>query len=91
MGDHLITVEEFETAREKTDEIWSDYEVFEAERDRLEFRKLIIWIVEGTVRHPAGHNPYEVENETITLIYDVVNHGEFISCSGRRPGLVCCY
>jgi len=78
MGDQLITVEAFENAREQSDEIWSDYEVFEEERDRLEFRELIIRIVEGTVIHPSGHNQYEVEEETISLINDVVHHGEYI-------------
>jgi len=78
MGDQLITVEAFENAREQSDEIWSDYEVFEEERDSLEFRELIIRIVEGTVIHPQGHNSYEVEEETISLIDDVVHHGEYV-------------
>jgi len=78
MEDQLITVEEFENAREKSDEIWSDYDVFEEERDRLEFRELIVRIVEGTVLHPQGHNPYEVEVETISLIDDIFHQSEFI-------------
>ena len=78
MGNQLITVEEFENAREQSDEIWSDYEVFEEERDRLEFRELIVRIVEGTVLHPQGHSSYEVEEETISLINDVFHHGEHI-------------
>ena len=78
MGDQLITVEAFEHAREQADEIWSDYEVFEEERDRLDFRELIVRIVEGTVIHPGGHNQYEIEEATISLIDDVVHHGEYI-------------
>jgi len=78
MTERVITVEAFEHARLKTDEMWSDYEVFEEERDRLDFRELIIRIVEGTVIHPHGHNEYEVEEETISIINDIIHHGEYI-------------
>lgn len=69
----VITVEQYENAREKSDDIWSDYDVFDEERDRAPLREIVLEVVESQYTHPAGPaSIYEMECSANELVWDKV-------------------
>jgi hypothetical protein len=70
--DPVLTTDEFDAAREQADDIWDDYEVFDEERDRVDFRELYTRLVEAVLIHPAGHSSYEMDEAVDTLISEIV-------------------
>lgn len=51
---NVVTSEEYKNARDKSDSIWSDFEVFEEERDTVPLREIVCEVVESQYTHPAG-------------------------------------
>lgn len=72
--DPVITVERFESAREQSDDMWSDSEVFFEERDGVPLYEIVYSVLEGAATHPAGHNAYEVDESVDSLVWDLVFH-----------------
>jgi len=69
----VITVDRYEHAREQSDEMWDDYEVFEEERDRAHLREVVLEVVEGQYTHPAGPDSvYGMEGSAEELVWDKV-------------------
>lgn len=73
MVNPVITVEDYEEARGKSDDIWSDYDVFDEERDPAPLREVVLEVVEGQYTHPAGPDSvYGMENSAQDLVWDKV-------------------
>jgi len=69
----VITVDRFETAREQSDDMWSDFEVFDEERDAAQLREIVLEVVEGQYTHPAGPDSvYGMQNSAEDLVWDKV-------------------
>jgi hypothetical protein len=69
----VITVDQFENAREKSDDIWSDFDVFDEERDKAPLREIVLEVVESQYTHPAGPTTiYEMESSADELVWDKV-------------------
>lgn len=69
----IITVSEYEHAREQSDEIWDNYDVFDEERDRAPLRDIVLEVVEGQYTHPSGPDSvYGMENSGEELVWDKV-------------------
>lgn len=74
MSNLVITRTEFEEAREKSDEMWTDYEVFEEERDPVDLHRLVKQVVEGQYTHPDGaESLYGLESSAQGLVSDLVH------------------
>jgi len=72
-NDPVISVDEFEEARESADEMWSDFEVFEEERDSVPLQHIVFEVVEGQYTHPAGPDSmYGLEGSAQDLVWDKV-------------------
>lgn len=72
--DPVITQERFDTARELSDDVWSDSEVFYEEREGAPLYEIVYSVIEGLATHPAGHNSYEVDESVDSLVWDLVFH-----------------
>lgn len=71
--DPVITVEQYDHAREQSDSKWNDYEVFDEERSRAPLREIVLEVVEGQYTHPAGPDSvYGMENSAEELVWDKV-------------------
>lgn len=74
MYDKVITDDQFKQAREQSDDVWDDSEVFFEERDRYPLRELVLTAVEGEFTHPAGnHTVHTLEDSIEGLTNDYVN------------------
>lgn len=74
MWETLITADDFEHAREQSDDIWDDYDVFYEERDEYPLRELVLQVVEGLFTHPSGtHNMQDLSDSVDGLVHDYVN------------------
>lgn len=51
----LMTDEQFESERERSDDYWEDYEVFDEGRDRFDMKSLVLRVVVGNFEHEQGH------------------------------------
>lgn len=77
--EQVISLDEFEEEREKSDEIWSDYEVFEESRDRVPLREIVLEAVEGQYTHPNGPDTvYGLEGSSDTLAREKITHGDLV-------------
>jgi hypothetical protein len=74
MREKIITAEEYKQARENTDDYWSDWDVFEEERDRYPLRGLVLEAVEGEFTHPSGdHTVMTLSDSVSGLVSDYVS------------------
>lgn len=74
MADFVITESEFENAREQSDEMWSDYDVFEEERRPVDLHRLVKQVVEGQYTHPQGADTlYGMSGSAESLVTDLVH------------------
>lgn len=81
MQDPVITVDRYEHAREQSDDVWTDWDVFHEERDSVDLREIVLEVVEGMFTHPSGeHSVYEVTESANSLVWDKVT-----SSSGLVP------
>lgn len=72
--DSVITMERYNHAREQSDDVWTDEEVFFEERDKAPLYDIVYSVLEGAATHPAGHNAYEVDESVDSLVWDLVYH-----------------
>ena len=71
----VISEADFRNAREQSDDMWSDYEVFDEERDKAPLRELVLEVVEGQYTHPSGPDSvYGMEGSADDLVWDKVFH-----------------
>lgn len=69
--DPVITVDRYEHAREQSDDVWTDWDVFHEERDSVDLREIVLEVVEGMFTHPSGeHSVYEVTESANSLVWD---------------------
>ena len=52
--EQVISVDEFEESRKLSGDEWSDFEVFEESRERVDLRELVKSVVESQYTHPGG-------------------------------------
>lgn len=71
--DPVITVDRYEHAREQSEDIWTDWDVFDEERDNVNLREIVLEAVEGMFTHPSGeHSVYELDESVNSLVWDKV-------------------
>lgn len=77
--DAVITVDEYENAREKSGDQWSDFEVFSEERDRAPLREIVLEVVEGQYTHPSGPDSvYGMRGSAGELVRDKVFSSDLV-------------
>lgn len=71
----IIEVEEWEEAREESDDdVWSDYDVFFEARDRYDLKELALTAVEGQFTHPSGHHsPMTLQDVVVSISEEFVD------------------
>lgn len=74
MREQVITMDRYNHAREQSDDIWDDDEVFDEERDQYPLRELVLEVVEGQFTHPdPNHNSQTVQDSVDGLVFDYVS------------------
>jgi hypothetical protein len=77
--DSVITESKYKNVREQLDEVWTNFEVFEEERDPAPLREIVLEVVEGQYTHPAGPDSvYGMEGSADSLVWDKVISGGLV-------------